>query len=397
MDIPGRRTQVTQASAVTDKDTVVIIQNGVPRNLPLSHLMDLGRSGHSGFSGFSGARGINGDYAASGFSGHSGFSGLNGLNGKSEFINVPPTCLIHIDEGGECTGNSNITTDGKTLFLSTNEGPQLVVQKDKIGKSIQVTANETDCNIAFHSQPYCSTFIGNGMPGESQGDDLVISASTYGVGLKEIARLDNKNLTLKLSRNLTIAQSSEFAGLSIPVGNRPEIRNDGDIWREPDGLYVQIGTTPVGPLSSMNAATPWRKVQAEIFDNGQPRILGKCDTCDLFYRRVGDSMECRLDVRQVKGVESPDTGKGSDYCIRVPSDLSIDEDKINFMPAASLMTIGTGILYDFAPNVIGFQPRDTKNIGVVVNNTSWNSNNHNLSNNTFNMCGTFTLPIKEWK
>lgn len=398
MDTPGKRSQITQASTLSPKDSIVIVQGGIHKNLPISQLLAAGHSGWSGISGFSGISGLNGEFAASGFSGISGFSGVSGLNGiagKDAFINAEPTTLIYSNENSIATGNKNITTDGNTLTLSS-EGPQLIAQKNKQGRSIQITSNETDNSISFHSQPYFSTHIGNGIPGEIQGDDLVLSTSTYGIGIKEILRIVNTELKVKMSRNLIIAQSDQFAGLTIPVGKRPDLINDGDIWREHDGLYIQIGTTTIGPLSAMNAITPWKKVPVEILANGILRDLGECTTQDLFYRRVGDSMECRIDIRQIKAIDD-ELSNGNDYLIVVPDGLSIDIEKINFWLPTSLMTIGSGILYDFAPNIIGFQPRDEKGIGILVNNTSWNSKNHSLNNNIFNLCGTFTLPIKEWK
>lgn len=398
MDTPGKRSQITQASTLSPKDSIVIVQGGIHKNLPISQLLAAGHSGWSGISGFSGISGLNGEFAASGFSGISGFSGVSGLNGiagKDAFINAEPTTLIYSNENSIATGNKNITTDGNTLTLSS-EGPQLIAQKNKQGRSIQITSNETDNSIAFHSQPYFSTHIGNGIPGEIQGDDLVLSASSYGVGIKEILRVVNKELKVKMNRNLIITQSDEFAGLTIPVGKRPDLRNDGDIWREQDGLYVQIGTTAIGPLSAMNAITPWKKVPVEILTNGVLRDLGECTAQDLFYRRVGDSMECRIDIRQIKAIDE-EQSNGNDYLIAIPDGLSIDTEKINFYLPTSLMTIGSGILYDFAPNIIGFQPRNQKVVGILVNNTSWNSKNHSLNNNIFNLCGTFTLPIKEWK
>lgn len=393
MDTPGKRPQLTQASTVSPEDTVVIIQGGFQKKLPISYLLAAGQSGWSGFSGFSGTSGLNGEYAASGFS---GFSGFSGEPGKSIVVITEASNIIYSDQNGGVTGSKNITTDGNTLTLSADQGPQLITQKNKQGRSIQITSNETDNSISFHSQPYFSTYIGNGIPGENQGDDLVLSTSTYGVGIKEILRVVNSELKVKLSRNLTIAQSEEFAGLSIPVGKRPNLRNDGDIWREHDGLYTQIGIDVIGPLSAMNVITPWKKTSVEILTNGIIRSLGECIANDLFYRRVGDSMECRIDIRQIKALNDATSNEG-DYLIVVPDGLTIDAEKINFLTSSSLMTVGSGILYDIAPNIIGFQPRDEKIIGIIVNNTSWHSKNHSLNNNIFNLCGTFTLPIKEWK
>lgn len=390
MDIPGKRPQLTMASTISPEDTVVIVQGGFNKKLPISYLLAAGQSGWSGFSGFSGQSGINGEYAASGFS---GFSGQSGFSGASAFVKIEPSHVVYGDEKGNATSSKDITTDGKTLTLS-GDAPQVVAQKNKQGRSIQIFVNDNNGSIAFHSQPYCSTFLGMGLPDAEQGADLVLSASAYGLGLKEILRVVNAELTLKMSRKLIVAESTrEYAGLNVPIGIRPDVRKDGDVWRESDGLYVQVGQNAIGPLSAMSNVSSWKKVQAEITVNGHPRILGECTHCDFFYRRVGDSMECRIDIRQSKGVESI----AGDYLIVVPDKLNIDEEKMNFMNPTTLLSIGSGILYDYAPNNIGFQPRDSKNIGVLVNNTNWNSSNHNLNFNNFNLVGSFVLPIKEWK
>lgn len=390
--------QLTTASSLSPSDIVVVFQNGVAKKLPLSYLYvsgQAGRDGASGFSGFSGFSGLNGEYAASGFSGFSGisgFSGVSGFSGASAFVKIDPTHVLFSNEKGVVVGSPNVTTDGNTITLSSAGVPQLVV-KDK-DKSIQVHVDGSNGFVAFHSQPYSSTFFGMGMPDGVQGVDFVVSASTYGKGCKEILRIVNEELNLKMSRKVTIAKSDEEqAGLNIPVGIKPGDVRDGDVWREEDGLYVQVGEKSIGPLSAMSNITPWKKVQAEITADGHPRILGECSFCDFFYRRVGDSMECRIDIRQTKSVDS----FGGEYLIVIPSNLNLDEEKMNLMPHNSLMSIGSGTMFDFAPNDISFQPRSSRHVGVLVNRANWTSGNHSLNNNTFNLSGEFTIPIKEWR
>jgi hypothetical protein len=383
------------ASTISPEDTVVIVQNGFNKKLPVSYLLAAGQSGFSGFSGisgFSGANGLNGEFAASGFSGFSGASGISGFSGISPILDIKPSHLIYSDENGKITEVPNITSHNGTLELvSVGEGSQLSIKPEKGSfKSIQTTVSIEESNITFQNNPYSSTTISS----ENESGDLVIKSATYGKESANVIRLKNSDQTLHILKKVTTATpSKESAGFNLPVGERPANIKDGDMWRESEGVFIQDGNKLVGPLSSTANISSWNKIDAIITTSNGIRSLGECSSNHIFFRRVGDSMECRIDIRQQKGVD----GNAGEYFIVIPNDLSLDSDKINIMDESSFGTIGQGTIYDGIPNTIAFQPRSNKHMAIIINNRTWSSNNHNLSNNIFNLIGTFTIPIAEWK
>ncbi len=393
---PGfRPTQLTMASSISPEDTVVIVQNGFNKKLPVSYLLAAGQSGFSGasgisgFSGFNGSNGLDGEFAGIGLS---GFSGISGFSGYSPILDIKPSYLIFSNENGKITELPNVTSTGETIELTcVNDSPQLCIKPEKGAiKSITATVNNNETSLTFQNNPYSNTTINS----ESKSGDLVINSSTYGKPTAEILRIKNAEQEIVLSKKLTTATPSKVeAGFNLPLGERPEIIKDGDVWRESEGVYIQAGKSLIGPLSSTANVTSWEKTELKLTVNNVTQSFGENTSNCVFFRRVGDSMECRIDLRQNKGVNG-DTGE---YLVNVPHNLTIDSDKINFMTENSFGSIGSGTLYDGIPNNITFQPRTGKHLAVIVNNRTWSSNNHNLNNSTLNLIGTFTVPIEEWK
>lgn len=400
---PGaRKTELTMASTVSLEDTVIIVQGGRTKKLPVAQLSTSvgkeGASGCSGFSGFSGEVGIsgfsglNGDFAASGFSGFSGTSGFSGFSGQSPIIDIKPTYLVYSDKNGKITELPSISSNGETLeFTYLGDAPQISIKPSADSfKSIQVTANNHESTIVFHTKPYSS----NAITCEPESGDLVIKSSVYGKETADIIRIKNSDQNIYLTKKLTTAiPSKEAAGFNLPLGERPEAINDGDMWREVTGVYFQTDNRIIGPISSQVNITNWNKTDLKLLASGVIRELGDCTSKHIFIRRVGDSMDCRIDIRQIKGID----GTSGEYLIEVPNNLTIDIDKINFMEELCFGSIGSGTLYDGNPNNITFQPRDSTHLAVIVNNKTWSSDNHNLTANVFNVIGTFTIPITEWK
>lgn len=149
-----------------------------------------------------------------------------------------------IDYGG-------FTYDGSTFSNNaTTAAPQLTIAPAG-GARIDLYNHSTFIGMAVQSRTSYANYIGNGVPGATQGDDIVWSTASVSVPAGEVMRLTCVARTLQMTGEIiTAASATANAGFNLPHGTAPSSPVNGDLWTTTAGVYARINGTTVGPFGN---------------------------------------------------------------------------------------------------------------------------------------------------
>lgn len=420
-----------------------------------------GFSGFSGFSGISGATGSSGfsGFSGSNFS-LSGLTSGQMIIATGPTTIAGTTAVVDLSGNtvliGGIVGYSG--DNGEVLQVNGNVSAKEVIVGvyDSVNGWMEYAKlSSTDGSIKFSSDvdnPYTHVNgIGYKTNNNVNTDDMIFWTYVGGDSTKrERFRLQNTgNILIAPGTSLiTTASTSISAGFNLPHGTAPTNPINGDMWSTSAGFFGRVSGQTVGPfsvggsgadgVSSLNGLEGGLNIVAGagitvsasgsnititstgggssptsgniILDgwNSSTTVVSATTTAPtkgtvvndtLYWRQVGDTMECRLDYYQSGGGSN---GTGS-YQWLIPGGLHADTSKcsIDSIIASPMSSLGTGFISN------GTNSDSSETLAVVLANSTniglTSVKSLNSIGSTYGGFGgsliytaNFSIPILEW-
>lgn len=259
----------------------------------------------------------------------------------------------------QCFVNGDVTATNYYRQGTTNDSTSLGVARVNDAVSGLVSASASSTGF-FNMQKSRS------------GHPIIQGRSSYGTGPSTIAFFD---VTQVRNNTANVTSLSLVCSQNLAVGSWVKVYKVAN--------------------SAAQVQTAWASEATTITATTTNPTKGTIVADKIYWRRIGDSMVCRIDYQQ----SSVGTVGSGNYLFTIPNGKTIDTTKCRLSTANSVAAVGMGVQSDLVTytRAISVHPYNTTKVSIGDQVAGLMSHgNMSLGAAQASLACTFTVPILEW-